>query len=507
MAEQRPSFLWAEEAGSLPETDRLCPTCGDVAPKGTICRASPGADRPWALLRCAACGCGFYADQSIPDYAAPEMAGVSPVYYFQQGAGVAIFANVLARIQKPAGATYVEVGCGFGFALDVAVHAMGWHGRGMDPAIQAEIGRDMLGLDIALAYFDPTTVADGSCDIVMATEVLEHLPDPVGFLAEIRRGLKPDGVVVLTTPDVAAVAPPQDKRALSATLSVGLHLILHSAESLAGALRAAGFPHVKVETNGWQLAAFGSAVPLALRDDAADLQARVNAYLAERAGARATPDDLYFGYAGRALFEGACSADWATAGEVWPRLDRALRDRYGIAVDDIVAPPPGSAGVSFEALPRVMPFNLPPILLARAYQRLQAGTPRPQLRARFAAIETVCAPILAALAGRGLRDPQIEHVMWRARAEALLCAADARDADVIRLADLPESPDGGGRLDYCGRAIVTLFHMERPYLAARLARAAGLPAARRAGDLSSSGLAKAYLRERLYRIRQSFRAA
>ena len=142
------------------------------------------------------------------------MTGAATSYFVQQGAAVSVFADILATIRKPPGATYVEIGCGFGFGLDIAARAMGWRARGMDPAKLAEAGRALLGVDITRAYFDPATVPDASCDIVMATEVLEHLPDPVGFLREIRRGLKPDGVIVLTTPDVAAVRAPITKGAL-----------------------------------------------------------------------------------------------------------------------------------------------------------------------------------------------------------------------------------------------------------------------------------------------------
>jgi len=42
--------------------------------------------------------------------------------------------------------------------------------------------------------------ADGSFGYVVSTEVLEHLDDPRTWLSEIRRVLKPGGVLALTTP-------------------------------------------------------------------------------------------------------------------------------------------------------------------------------------------------------------------------------------------------------------------------------------------------------------------
>jgi len=60
---------------------------------------------------------------------------------------------------------------------------------------------------------DPVPLEDGTGDIVMCTEVLEHVPDPAVFLQEIIRVAKPGGTLVITVPDsrseifVGATAP------------------------------------------------------------------------------------------------------------------------------------------------------------------------------------------------------------------------------------------------------------------------------------------------------------
>jgi len=43
-------------------------------------------------------------------------------------------------------------------------------------------------------------VNDGSFDLVLSTEMLEHVPDPVAVVREIARILKPEGVLLLTAP-------------------------------------------------------------------------------------------------------------------------------------------------------------------------------------------------------------------------------------------------------------------------------------------------------------------
>jgi hypothetical protein len=292
--------------------------------------------------------------------------------------------------------------------------------------------------------------------------------------------LKPDGIVVLTTPDVAAVRPDIAKSALNATLSIGLHLILHSGASLEGALRAAGFAHIRLESDGWKLTAFAAGVPLDLCHDPAERHAIVTRYLCGRAEARSEPDDLFIGFAGRAFFED---------------------------VDAIEAPPARIAEIPFDAIGAVMPFNLAVIMLARAYQRLNGGEARSRLRSRFIAIRTVCGPLWMRLEALNLGDMQTRQILWVAHAEELLCLAAACDASTVAMMGrLPQSPTGAGRSEIVGRAIEILIHGEHPFTAARLARAEGVASMRRPGDLSAMSMINAFLREWAYRARRRLRA-
>jgi SAM-dependent methyltransferase len=60
----------------------------------------------------------------------------------------------------------------------------------VEPDIVADFNTDRLG-----------AVADGSQDFVIASHVLEHLAEPIGFIAEIHRVLRPGGVTLVLLPD------------------------------------------------------------------------------------------------------------------------------------------------------------------------------------------------------------------------------------------------------------------------------------------------------------------
>jgi 2-polyprenyl-3-methyl-5-hydroxy-6-metoxy-1,4-benzoquinol methylase len=51
---------------------------------------------------------------------------------------------------------------------------------------------------------------DRSADVLISFETVEHVPDPAAFLSECRRVLRPDGWLVMSTPDVGVYNPGGD---------------------------------------------------------------------------------------------------------------------------------------------------------------------------------------------------------------------------------------------------------------------------------------------------------
>jgi SAM-dependent methyltransferase len=104
----------------------------------------------------------------------------------------------------------IELASATGDVLDVGAGAQpyrpllpsGSRYRAIDVAVAGEaFGYDLPDTD----YFegDRWPVEDASVDVVLATETLEHVPEPAVFLAEARRVLRPRGRIVLTVPFAA----------------------------------------------------------------------------------------------------------------------------------------------------------------------------------------------------------------------------------------------------------------------------------------------------------------
>jgi SAM-dependent methyltransferase len=94
----------------------------------------------------------------------------------------------------------LEVGSFLGIFLD-RIRAEGWDVVGLEPDhAVAEYARKTYGLPIVEGVLPNPNLGSGQFDAVMMLHVIEHMPDPAGSLRELRRLLKPGGVLVVETP-------------------------------------------------------------------------------------------------------------------------------------------------------------------------------------------------------------------------------------------------------------------------------------------------------------------
>ena len=330
-----PIVTWPKDGGT--EMRALsCPNCGSGALKPLMLMIdfadAPGSRKKNTLVRCPDCSCPFYSDQGLPDYAGESIMhpGYVP-FYLQQSAGTSLITRPLAQIRAPGGSVYVEVGCGFGFGLDYARHAKGWMVQGIDPSGISALGQTMLGVSVSNRYLgDAEPEHAGTCDVVMASETIEHVPSPIGFVRVLRSMLRAGGTLVLTTPDGADLHRQTAPDVLVSLLSPGLHLIFQTRESMQRILLQAGFSHILVTKDGNSLVAFASDRPLDMEDDHDVLRSQYRSYLAKRASDFSPEHDLFLAFAGRAFQEAVNDGAFDEAGRVRPQIHRRRRQTYGL---------------------------------------------------------------------------------------------------------------------------------------------------------------------------------
>ena len=478
------ALRWMGEAAPRPRwTRRACPNCGATKALGPVlleieARRPERLARHYQLARCSHCGAYAFNLARPPRYEKRRLSKQGTiVLYVQQGAGVWPICRALAPVALPPGSQFLDVGCGYGFSLDYAIHARGWQGRGVDPARLAEAGREQLGLPIELVYLKPDDPACGQMDVVLGSEVLEHLPSPLVFVRMLRAMLRRGGVLVLTTPNGDHILPETSPGALVSLLSPGLHLVIQTPASLRALLERAGFAQVRVEVIGHGLVAYASDEPLALGEDWVAMQAEFRAYLARRSELCPAASDVQIGFAGRAIQEAVAAGTFGDAERPWALLRDAMRERFGLDLDALESLPEGTENASLDALAALMPLNLCGLLYADAMRRLAAGEKRPGLERRLLLAQEAANALRRAVSQLAMEDGQAEDLGWVADAEALLCAAVAGNGEVpARLARLPPAPTDGAarRFAMARRVLVELVNAGHYDLATTVATQEGL---------------------------------
>jgi len=166
------------------------------------------------------------------------------------------------------GQRLLDVGCGPGtITIDLASHVAPGSVVGIDATGEviaaAEQTRRTAGTgNVTFATGDVYALgfADASFDVVHAHQVLQHLRDPVAALGEMRRVLRPAGVLAARDSDYAAFAwAPADPR-LSRWLEL-YHQVTaqNGAEAdagrrLLGWAQAAGFSDARASSSTWTFA-------------------------------------------------------------------------------------------------------------------------------------------------------------------------------------------------------------------------------------------------------------
>lgn len=173
----------------------------------------------------------------------------------------------------------LDVGCAAGLFLEAMQSYSGWQVEGVElNASAAHATSERLGIPVFAGPFEHARYPDASFDAVTLWDVLEHFHDPLTSLRELRRIIKPGGVVFIRTPNAASYVARLCGRYWSG-YDLPRHMTIFDANTLDLALARAGFSTpVIMYTSGSYLAALHS-LRWALDDRRSPLAARVHRVL------------------------------------------------------------------------------------------------------------------------------------------------------------------------------------------------------------------------------------
>lgn len=172
----------------------------------------------YAIVICSACNLCQLDPQPTPEqlaavyteaYFASSVDGVGyGDYAAQEQEYLETFAEDVRRISSfvPEGSV-LDVGCGYGYFLRKAAEA-GYACYGLDLAEKAvEVARRYFPSNrIFLGTLDTVAeLRDRRFDIIFGSHLIEHIPDPRAFVADLATRLTENGILVFVTPNVESL--------------------------------------------------------------------------------------------------------------------------------------------------------------------------------------------------------------------------------------------------------------------------------------------------------------
>lgn len=289
------------------------------------------------FVRCPACRTYLMDPMDMPDYGGRLPGLLAPDPYIEVGAGIDFIGMLLSAVpaSKRASARLVDVGCGCGFSVHFW-RSFGRDGLGVEPSALGFAGEERLGIPIVHGVAGAAPELDGRrFDVVLSSEVIEHVPAPADLLRILASLRAPGGYVILSTPDPAVLdeAAGSDLDAWEA-LSPGFHTCVLSPVALRRLCMECGLPAVRIERSGAHLVCVAGEDVDDAAPDRAEARREYGDYLRREVEKGSPFPSVRDGLAFR-LFQYLLNiAGWAEAKVVRDRIRNSFRQRYAEDVTD-----------------------------------------------------------------------------------------------------------------------------------------------------------------------------
>jgi SAM-dependent methyltransferase len=215
-----------------------CPACNSEK------RSTHGEKNGHPIYRCEQCGT-LFSDRSEINYDAYYDESNLTVPEFIHDRLNEVFEQLKSYRQTN---RLLDVGCGAGSLLEAARRA-GWEAEGLEISESAAEYVRSQGFKVFQGDLLDAPYPDNHFDIVTASELIEHVKDPLPLLNQIVRILRPGGLLWATTPNARSFS----SRMLGvkwSTVCPPEHLQLFSARGIHKLFERAGFRHVTVKSRG-----------------------------------------------------------------------------------------------------------------------------------------------------------------------------------------------------------------------------------------------------------------
>lgn len=216
-------------------------------PACLVCGGHNVKRRIYAYVECAHCGSLYLRRMPPADYLTHRLE-----LYGKQKHKELIISEIeksrlhdILKLKKPH-STLLDVGCGMGTFVQYA-RSQGFLVCATDKARGCIGYLRKIGIP---AYSTILGIPNHTFDVITLFDVIEHVPNPTSFLSDIRRKLKKNGVLVVTTPNVKGISSRVIPSLLTRpTTRYSEHMTLFSPTSLMKLMKRSGFKPLSLSTD------------------------------------------------------------------------------------------------------------------------------------------------------------------------------------------------------------------------------------------------------------------
>jgi SAM-dependent methyltransferase len=226
----------------------ICPVCSNNS------FSTWGRVNTYEIEQCLGCGLGITSPFPEPG----ELVAINQETYLL-GQRINIYLSRCGYFKKryrrqlrdinffKSGGRLLDIGCNIGLFLNEA-RAAGFDTTGVELNSEcAEYARTNFELRVYSDYINNISFEEGFFDVVTMYDVLEHIPDPQSILNDIRSILKPDGLLVIQSPNLDSLMAGISRSSWS-WLCPPDHLFHFTPGSLCSLIEQSGYSILKFKT-------------------------------------------------------------------------------------------------------------------------------------------------------------------------------------------------------------------------------------------------------------------